>query len=42
MEARVREAREEVPEETLTEIGENLIARAPLLEGLATEAGNAG
>lgn len=42
MEARAREPKEEVSEETLTEVGEKLIARAPLLERLAREAGNAG
>jgi hypothetical protein len=42
MEPRAREAKEEISEETLAEVGEKLIARAPLLERLAREAGNAG
>ena len=42
MEVRAREAREVVSEEALTAVGEKLIARAPLLERLAREAGNAG
>ncbi len=42
MEARARGAAEEASGERLTDVGEKLIARAPLPERLAREAGNAG
>jgi transposase len=42
MEARARGVTEPISEERLSEVGERLIAQAPLLERLAREAGNAG
>lgn len=42
MEARARTVPEPVSEEALDQVGEKLIARMPLLERLAREAGNAG